>query len=916
MSTGPIFLSHAGADSAIARELAAALTAAGLEVWLDVEVQAGDRWNEELERALEQARAMVVWVGSLGIRNWVDREVRVGLDRSTTEKGFRLIPVLGPGASLDALPLFLRQHQCADMRGGMTPESVQALAGILRAPAVGEPKRTSDEPPFRGLLSFEREHSWLFFGRDGEVQALLERLAAAPFLTVMGPSGSGKSSLVKAGLIPALFRGRFLLRSQWQRSWQVAVFRPGNSPFDEMAEALPQLKPGLEAAERSRFIGETKRQLKQGPEGLKTAIAAVAKPPGERPRVLLVVDQFEEIFAPTGDPAERSRYIDCLMQTCNCDSSVPVHVLVVLRADFYSRCYEHPQLLDRVTRNQYAVKRIDAEQLRAVIEKPLAFAGARAEPGLVEAILAEAGDEPGALPLLEHALEQLWEQRRRGNDLLTNAAYQEIGRLRGALARHARAVYEAFDKEDREIVRKVFLNLTQLADDAEDTRRRVPMSHLQRLSSVPEDVSRVVKVLSDERLVTTGGGEERVFVEVAHEALIREWPLLRGWLQESRATLRLKQKLVEAAAEWEEVGRDTNALLRGKRLAEAEAWFEPLLGELSDSATAFMEASLAWRVQEEREAKERREREVRLQRNLLKLAAIMVALLAALAFYLQHQWKVSESRSLAAAAGANLEETIRAYRIHPTPEATAAISRALFPRRSVLQHDGKVLKAEFSPDGERLLVLGADRMVQVWNAASGSLLQTVPLAQGQLVEVSPDGSLVAKPRVDGNTEIREAATGRLVVLLSGHTQMVEHAVFSPDGRRVVTASHDFTAAEWEVASGRRVAIFRGYARPVNRAGFSPDGRRIVTVSYDNTARLWEAGTGRELGTLSGHRNARFGSRVLSRRRIIATASWDGSVRLWDGSTGVPLATALEIPVRVHRVAYLTQRRRAGGSGCG
>ena len=216
-----------------------------------------------------------------------------------------------------------------------------------------------------------------------------------------------------------------------------------------------------------------------------------------------------------------------------------MHVLIVLRADFYSRCYEHPQLLDRVTRNQYAVKRIDAEQLRAVIEKPLAFAGARAEPGLVEA-----GYSPKRAMNQEpcRCSSTLWNScgsgAGRGSDLLTNAAYQEIGRLRGALARHARAVYEAFDKEDREIrYGRSFSNLTQLADDAEDTRRRVPMSDLQRLRPVPKDVSRVVKVLSDERLVTTGGGEERVFVEEAHEALIREWPLLRGWLQESRATL-------------------------------------------------------------------------------------------------------------------------------------------------------------------------------------------------------------------------------------------------------------------------------------------------------------------------------------------------------------------------------------------
>jgi serine phosphatase RsbU (regulator of sigma subunit) len=587
-----IFLSHAGAETHAAHELADILRRSGLSVWFDKDdLLPGDPWMATLEEAISHASAMIVYIGGLGIQAWLDREVRFGLVRNTHDRdSFRFIPVLGEGAELTKLPPFVQQHQCVDLRDRQgAAEQIRHLVEGLRnsscSQAVIPAEYWNTHSPFRSLQTFSPEDSWLFFGRDQDTEELLTRLGRAPAMVVVGNSGSGKSSLIQAGLIPALRRGRFRYDGSPVDSWRIAMFRPSTDPFHYLAETLPgQLAPDLSSPERAKFIEYCKDKLPAGGEALRTAIAALVAPTSHSSggaHVLLVADQFEELFTLVPDKPLRDRYIDALVEAARLDGAVPVHLVLALRADFYKHCLDRPKLGICLNTNAYNVPLMTPSQLREAIENRLALAGACAEVGLIDSLLADVGDEPGNLALLEHALTQLWGKSRGAGHTLANEAYAEIGRLRGSLGKHADEVYSGLSNKsdqngasDQQLAKQIFLELVQIGEDAQDTRRRIPKDALMHLGSTYQ-VERVIARLASRRLLTTSsqGSQSPVqnFVEVSHEALIREWPKLRGWLNDNRGDLRFGRTLLQAAQEWNPE-KDSSALIRGNRLGLAQEW--------------------------------------------------------------------------------------------------------------------------------------------------------------------------------------------------------------------------------------------------------------------------------------------------------------------------------------------------------
>jgi formylglycine-generating enzyme required for sulfatase activity len=597
---GYIFLSHSSADKPAARQFAQALRRNGLEVWFDEDsFEPGDRWMATLEQAIQKASAMIVYVGRLGAQKWVDREVRFGLVRNTLDPAFRLIPVLSEGADPAQLPPFLLQQQCVDLRDqNRVPEKIQRLVETLRnghAQKAIPDDYWADHSPFRSLQVFKPEDSWLFFGRDSETDDLVARLAREPVVAVLGNSGSGKSSLIRAGLIPTLRRGRFRKDGASTDSWQIAVFRPSQAPFDSLAETLPgQLMPELSRHEQMEFIADFRKKLPFAEDALRNGVSALASTQATtgKGRILLVADQFEEIFTLTSDRDTRERYINALLAASRPGGAVAVHLVLALRADFYSHCLEHPELSRRLEANLYNVPRMDAKQLRDTIEKRLALAAAHAETGLIDSLLADVGSEPGDLALLEHALDQVWEKRGPGNKL-TNASYVEIGRLRGALGRHADEVYgEIGGETEKLLVQKIFLALVHVGEDALDTRQRVSKQELLQLGS-RQEIEPLLDRLASSRLISTSGEGEggQEHVEVAHESLIRNWDRLRSWLNQNREFLVWRDTLRKRARDWKP--NEPASLLPEKTAIFQRAM--QYLGErpddLDDSDKAFIRAS-------------------------------------------------------------------------------------------------------------------------------------------------------------------------------------------------------------------------------------------------------------------------------------------------------------------------------------
>ena len=394
--------------------------------------------------------------------------------------------------------------------------------------------------PFRGLAPFDAAHAEYFFGRERLVAALVARLVGSTRLAVFGPSGSGKSSVLRAGLLPALANGVLPGSERWRQ----VVMRPGEHPLAELGRALARLAPDESQGD--------------GDDPLAAALGSLA--PDER--LVLAVDQFEEVFTACRDEAERAAFAEALVAAAD-DPDQRVVVVLAIRADFYGRCAEHRALSAQISANQVLVGPMSREELGRAIELPAQRAGLRVEPSLVSALLDDVADQPGGLPLLSTALLELWEER--SGRTLREASYAASGGVSGAVARLAERAYRRLTEPQRERARAIFLRLAD-AEEAAPVRRRVPLAELE--TERDEDAAAALAVLTESRLVTVDEGT----VEVAHEALLSEWPRLRAWLDEDAEGRRLHQHLIHAAAEWQGSGRDPAELYRGARLASALEW--------------------------------------------------------------------------------------------------------------------------------------------------------------------------------------------------------------------------------------------------------------------------------------------------------------------------------------------------------
>jgi WD40 repeat protein len=950
VESGPhfaVFLSHNSRDKRFVERVAERLKRAGLEPWLDAwSLVPGEDWQQGVAAGLAASESCAVFVGPADLGAWSHQEVAVALDRVAKDPDFRLFLVLLPGLpeqfDSERLSPFLRMRTWVDYRGGLDDQRafrslICAVQGLPLGPEVAIESR-EEVCPYRGLEVFDEEHADFFFGRDGDIQRLLERFKTTRFLAVLGASGSGKSSLVRAGLVPALRRGTLSGSS----GWEVALLRPGAHPLESLSAQLVRRGNGV-------GMQTTLDALATDARTLHLAGSLLVGERGGDAQLLVVVDQFEEVFTLCHGEAERRAFFANLLYA----ASVPaghVRVLLTMRADFYHRCAGYPELAQQLAVQQYLVSPLEREGLRQAIEEPARRVGLSFEPGLVATILDDVADDAGGLPLLEHALLELW--RRRTGGLLTLAAYRATGGVAGAIAKRAEEVFQSLDPSQQRLARRTFLRLTQPGEGAEDTRRR---AQLTELDDAGDEVAAVVTQLVNARLVTIFsdeiGGDD--VVEVAHEALIRGWPRMRGWVDEDRAGLRVHRRLTEAAQEWERLGRDPSLLYRGARLAGAVEWRDANEESLNEFERAFLDAS---RSAEQDELEQARRRTRRLRAVVAGLVVLLAAVVGVAALAKRQtdeantQQRVASSRALAATALSYLDDSpdvamllgLEAYRlVKDDPPAQRFEARSTLV--TTLQQNARltaVLRAPadgaaLSTDGRTLALANDDRdEVTVWDIGRRvSFKKPFKRRDLEQIAISPDGrTLVAV-----GTTFAAAGSFRRVklwnvgngnpigeILLSSGD--VGSLAFSADSRTLAIGERGGTLTLWDVRRGPPARIWslgKSCFYTVTSIAFSPDGRTVAWAEDDGRIRLSSVASGETTGKPFAHgplvgasevttgfaigSGSRADSRCTGSRSLYPIASIafspDGTrlasagqstVRIWNTATQAPVGQPLDL----------------------
>jgi WD40 repeat protein/class 3 adenylate cyclase len=923
-------------------QVARELEAKGLRPWPAGKPGESGR-AEAGHTALSAATTCAVFIERNGLSDWDAGQVGLALGRARRDPSFRLFPVLLPGVRepFDAttLPPELASQPWVDMRGGLDgPDAVRQLVVAIRGSGPVETDQdasveTGEECPYLGLQAYDERHAELFFGRDGDIQRLLEQLKGNRFLAIVAPSGTGKSSLARAGLVPALRRGALATSETWVQQ----TLTPGPEPLAALAAALLELSS-------AEAMQPTVDRLESDARTLHLSVSlALARRPAAT-RLVLLIDQFEEIFTQCYDPREQAQFVANVLYAATVPGGRTI-VVLTMRADFYARCAVYPELAACIATHQHLLSPMDEIGLRQIIESPALQAGLRLEPGLAERMLDDVVGEPGALPLLEFALLELW-RHRRGNTL-TFQGYSAIGGVQGALAQRAETVYGDLSHAEQAIAQRLFLRLIEPGDGTEDSRRRAPMAELITPGAAPDDTERVVTVLADARLLVTAADaqtQER-YVEVAHEALIRHWPRLRQWVDDDRAALRTHRRLTEGAREWLRLNREDEALFRGARLAEAMEWGRQHGDDLNALERDFLDASGAFQDRQRRA----RDHQRKLVTGLLALGLVAALLLGGLAVL---QWRQAEdARQVALSQELAFQaDTVRtglpvelprsvllaaeALRRAPSSQAERALRSdlALLAKPiASMAHPARVQALAYSPDGHRLATASFDGLARVWDPLNGQQLMALQHAGPvQAIEYSVDGRLLATGSDDGTARIWDAATGEQLLELR-HADRVYAVAFSPDGAHLASATRDGNVFIWDTATGQNTAhmadsaplpavpySFSGNTKaeaPGPAIAFSSDGRLVATGwSADAAARVWDVATGRQVAVLQ-HDGIVQGVAFQPGSNLVATASVDGFVKLWDATTGQNVERlAMDKNFPAYRIAFSPDGRTLAAAG--
>ncbi|MDZ8069703.1 MAG: caspase family protein [Nostoc sp. DedQUE08] len=804
---------------------------------------------------------------------------------------------------------------------------------------TGEKIAFNQENPYRGLYAFESEQAQYFCGRDEAVRTLILRLAESRFLAVIGYSGSGKSSLVKAGLLPQLKGDRLPGSSQWA----IASFTPGEHPLGKLVDILAQ------------------QQQQNQPQ-------------------LLFIDQFEEIFTLCQDDEERKAFIRLIVEEVK-TAERQTRIILTIRGDFLNKCADYVEIITLINSfppTSFIVPIMSFTELEEAIEKPAKLHGVTFEHGLVSQIFADVVNRPGALPILQYALKELWrvciEEPESPKPLLTHEGYEEIGGVKGALDKRATILYQSLTTIDQAFARCLFMELVQLGEAGEVTRRRASWDRLEAISDSPQQLQRVVGLLagSQQRLIIT----DRDTVEVAHEALLSEWKLLNTWIDENLENIRLSRSLEEDCQEWvQRFNKSDEALLAGAKLAVISEWVNKTQPRLTPLESGFLHKSLerrdreiqaeleqAKKLQQQAEAKAKAESQIT---RFAIASATLVALCGGLGFFvwqlgIQNRYKdylisvsVISTPKLLFDSGSQLEAMIASVQaLKLLQNVGGGNANTLNPLKSVIDqvqernrlegHTKSVNGISYSLTDPLIVSASSDKTLRLWKIDGTPVQTTQPMThddQVYTVNFSPNGEYIASASADKTVKLWEK-DGTYITTLKGHEQGVTSVNFSPDSNTVISASEDGTIRLWNIVNvflkkAIQPTIIKGHNGTVWYAEFSPnsqliasaanngieiwnkdgilitnlkrqghtaavkyvtfgrDNKTIISTSEDRTIQIWKwqidpKKIETKLFTEKGNKS--YIGKFSPNYKFFATANPDGRINIWQADNGNKIAT--------------------------
>jgi WD40 repeat protein len=694
----------------------------------------------------------------------------------------------------------------------------------------------SEENPYQGLMAFTPQTAKFFFGRDRVVDDLVRALQGASFVPLIGASGSGKSSVVRAGLVPRLEA----------LGWRVLEpMKPGVEPIYELKRSFEPLFKRGELAEVYACIEA---------EGLRGIVDRLPEQ-----KYLLVIDQFEEVFTLSSDRVKQRRFIELLM---GLEADGRLTIVTTMRSDFLEAWQGHGDLVAVAQENMVLMPPLEGLDLRAAIVEPAKVQGYTFEVGLEQLILAHMAEESNALPLLEFALQELWKQRDQKRDCLTVAAYEVMGGLMGALNRYATNWYEMLTEMEQGWVRRVMLELVRVGMEEKDTRQRRKQVDLLALGD--GKTLEVLDLLIEQRLLV----QEKEEIDLAHERLMDGWELFFAWRQVDRDLRRLRQRVEDSEQEWRNKGQNNDYLIQGGLLSEIREQLDNL--SLRPAVRKFYNLSEA-SYQEKIVVLETALAESQLREQAMRVLNLLPAQ--------PHQAAVETIQAIG-----NSLDRLQKRVLLPVQSNLRDVIEKVRESHRLKGHSASILSVVFSPDGQIIASGSEDGTIRLWNLDGNSIRPPFQYHAGWVFSVafSPDGQLIASGSSDKTIRLWDLDGNPIGKPFEGHSASVRSVAFSPDGQTIVSGSDDRTIRLWDL-DGNPVGVpFQGHRNSILSVAFSPDGQVIASGSADETIRLWDLNCNFiGVKSLQGHRNLVWSVAFSPDGQTIASGSADETIRLWD-----------------------------------